>query len=100
MNELTTTDTRVRKPGRDGALDAALDRLVPGRLPDRPDNPDGHVTAVRRMPPVPAEYAPFPAGLDDRLKGDPHPIHRLCEAAFECGPISQPLAFIAEHRES
>jgi DEAD/DEAH box helicase domain-containing protein len=69
MNELTTTDTRVRKPGRDGALDAALDRLVPGRLPDRPDNPDGHVTAVRRMPPVPAEYAPFPAGLDDRLKG-------------------------------
>jgi len=69
MNELTTTDTRVRKPGRDGALDAALDRLVPGRLPDRPDNPDGHVTAVRRLPAVPAEYAPFPAGLDDRLKG-------------------------------
>src|SRR4051812_20154794 len=69
MNELTTTtDTRVRRPGRDGALDAALDRLVPGRLPDRPDNPDGHVTAVRRLPAVPAEYAPFPAGLDDRLK--------------------------------
>src|SRR5436190_5512765 len=68
MNELTTTDTRVSKPGRDGALDAALDRLVPGRLPDRPDNPDGHVTAVRRLPAVPAEYAPFPAGLDDRLK--------------------------------
>ena len=68
MNELTTTDTRLRKPGRDGALDAALDRLVPGRLPDRPDNPDGHVTAVRRLPAVPAEHAPFPAGLDDRLK--------------------------------
>src|SRR3954449_715945 len=68
MNELTTTDTRVRKPGRDGALDAALDRLVPGRLPDRPDNPDGHVTAVRKLPAVAAEYAPFPAGLDDRLK--------------------------------
>jgi DEAD/DEAH box helicase domain-containing protein len=68
MNELTTTETRVRKPGRDGALDAALDRLVPGRLPDRPDNPDGHVTAVRKLPAVQAEFAPFPAGLDDRLK--------------------------------
>jgi len=67
MNELTTTETRVRKPGRDGALDAALDRLVPGRLPDRPDNPDGHVTAVRKLPAVQAEFAPFPAGLDDRL---------------------------------
>ena len=65
--ELSTTDVRVRRPGRDGALDAALDRLVPGRVPDLPDNPDGHVTAVRRMPPVPAEYAPFPEGLDGRL---------------------------------
>jgi DEAD/DEAH box helicase domain-containing protein len=68
MNELTTTDTRVRRPGRDGALDAALDRLAPGRVPDRPDNPDGHVTAVRRMPAVPAEFAPFPEALDPRLK--------------------------------
>ena len=68
MNELTTTDTRAIKPGRDGALDAALDRLVPGRLPDRPDNPDGHVTAIRRMEPVPAQVAPFPEALDGRLK--------------------------------
>ncbi len=68
MNELTTTDTRARKPGRDGALDAALDRLVPGRLPDRSDNPDGHVTAIRRMEPVAAQVAPFPAALDGRLK--------------------------------
>jgi DEAD/DEAH box helicase domain-containing protein len=68
MNELTTTDTRIRKPGRDGALDAALDRLVPGRLPELPDNPDGHVTAVRRLAAVPAEYAPFPAALDARLR--------------------------------
>jgi len=68
MNELTTTDTRAIKPGRDGALDAALDRLVPGRLPDRPDNPDGHVTAIRRMEPVAAQVAPFPEALDGRLK--------------------------------
>ncbi len=68
MNELTTTDTRTLKPGRDGALDAALDRLVPGRLPDRPDNPDGHVTAIRRMEPVPAQVAPFPEAIDGRLK--------------------------------
>ena len=69
MNELTTTtDTRVRRPGRDGALDAALDRLVPGRLPERPDTPDGHVTAVRRLAPVDADLAPFPAALDPRLR--------------------------------
>ena len=68
MNELTTTDTRAIKPGRDGALDAALDRLVPGRLLDRPDNPDGHVTAIRRMEPVAAQVAPFPEALDGRLK--------------------------------
>jgi len=68
MNELTTTDTRAIKPGRDGALDAALDRLVPGRLPDRPDSPDGHVTAIRRMEPVAAQVAPFPEALDGRLK--------------------------------
>jgi DEAD/DEAH box helicase domain-containing protein len=67
MNELTTTETRVRRPGRDGALDAALDRLVPGRVPDRPDNPDGHVTAVRRMAAFPAQTAPFPETLDRRL---------------------------------
>jgi len=68
MNELTTADTRVRRPGRDGALDAALDRLVPGRVADRPDNPDGHVTAVRRLEPVEAQLAPFPAALDSRLR--------------------------------
>jgi DEAD/DEAH box helicase domain-containing protein len=30
--------------------------------------PDAHVTAVRRLPAVPAAYAPFPAALDDRLR--------------------------------
>ena len=69
MTELTTTDSRVRKPGRDGALDAALDRIVPGRVPERPDNPDGHVTAIRRLEPIDAQFAPFPDALDERLKG-------------------------------
>jgi DEAD/DEAH box helicase domain-containing protein len=70
VNELiTTTDVRVRKAGREGALDAALERLAPGRSPDRPDNPDGHVTAVRRLPATPATVAPFPDALDRRLLG-------------------------------
>ena len=38
----------------DGALDAALERIG-GRDLDRPDTPDLHVTAVRRLPPVPAQ---------------------------------------------
>jgi DEAD/DEAH box helicase domain-containing protein len=53
---------------RDSALDAALERLAPGPLPDRPDTPERHVTAVRRTPAVPAEFAPFPAGIDERLE--------------------------------
>src|SRR6266481_5257596 len=52
---------------RDGALDAALDRLAPDRLVERPDTPDLHVTAVRRLPAAAAQYAPFPATLDARL---------------------------------
>jgi DEAD/DEAH box helicase domain-containing protein len=51
----------------DGALDAALERIG-GRDVDRPDTPDLHVTAVRRLPAVAAQLAPFPEGLDDRLK--------------------------------
>ncbi len=53
---------------RDGALDAALERLAPGRAAERPDTPDLHVTAVRRLPPVQAQFAPFPAALDERLQ--------------------------------
>ena len=50
----------------DGALDAALERLG-GRDVDRPDTPDLHVTAVRRLPAVAAQFAPFPDALDPRL---------------------------------
>ncbi len=49
------------------ALDQALDRLAPGLPGDRADTPDSHVTAVRRLPAVTAQYAPFPAALDARL---------------------------------
>ena len=58
--------------GHDNALDAALERLAPGGpLPAgvvRPDTPDSHVTAVRRLPAVAGQYAPFPPGLDARLQ--------------------------------
>ena len=50
----------------DGALDAALDRIG-GRDIDRPDTPDLHVTAVRQLRAEAAQFAPFPAALDDRL---------------------------------
>jgi DEAD/DEAH box helicase domain-containing protein len=51
----------------DGALDAALERIG-GRDVDRPDTPDLHVTAVRRLPAVDAQLAPFPDALDPRLR--------------------------------
>jgi DEAD/DEAH box helicase domain-containing protein len=50
----------------DHALDAALDRIG-GRGVDRPDTPDLHVTAVRRLPAATAQFAPYPAALDARL---------------------------------
>ena len=62
---------------RDGALVDALERLAgqgparqtdPRALADRPDAPERHVTALRRLPPAPAQYAEFPESLDDRLR--------------------------------
>ena len=58
----------ARRDHHDTALDAALARLAPGQLPDLPDTPDHHVTAMRRLPAVAAQFAPFPDGLDSRLK--------------------------------
>jgi DEAD/DEAH box helicase domain-containing protein len=60
----------------DRGLREALERLVGTRVlaPDyaselavRADTPDHHVTAVRRLPALPGEYAPFPEALDPRL---------------------------------
>ncbi len=80
-------DARSRA-SKDVALDAALDRLAPGRLdPSHPSDPsdpsdpscnpailqscnpsDLHVTALRRLPPAEAQYAPFPGAVDSRLR--------------------------------
>src|SRR5436190_13799133 len=65
---LTANTALAARSPRDGALDAALERLAPGRLPERPDTPDLNVTAVRRLPALDAQYAPFPVGLDERLR--------------------------------
>src|SRR5215212_7535046 len=58
----------IARSRRDGALDEALKRLAPGQVAERPDTPDLHVTALRRLPPVPAQFAPFPDALDSRLR--------------------------------
>ena len=51
-----------RRAGRGAAAPGA------GLAPGRPDTPDLHVTALRRLPPAPAQYAPFPEQLDARLR--------------------------------
>ena len=42
-------------------------RPAHGRVTDRPDTPDGWVTAVRRLPAISARYAAFPDAIDPRL---------------------------------
>ena len=51
-------------PAKAHALDAALARIGAA---ERPDTPDLHVTAVRRLPAVDAQYAAFPDSVDARL---------------------------------
>ena len=53
---------RRTDPAHDAALQTALERLTAGI--ERPDTPDGWVTAVRRLPAREAEYAPFPDEFD------------------------------------
>src|SRR5262245_34032888 len=65
---LARTDALSTRSGRDGALDAALERLVPGQRAERTDTPDLHVTAVRRLPAVEAQVVAFPEALDGRLQ--------------------------------
>jgi len=61
-----------RARDKDQSLQAALARMtpaaaVPAVLPGSPAAEDAHVTAVRRLPAVEAEYAPFPPAIDPRL---------------------------------
>ncbi len=59
----------MRRPARERALDAVLERLAPGQLNETvADTPDGHVTAVRCLPAMAARVAPFPEAIDPRLK--------------------------------
>lgn len=64
---------------KDRSLDVALSRMVAEHeaalaeadasgLARGARLPDAHVTAVHRMPAVPAAFAPFPESLDDRLR--------------------------------
>jgi len=67
------------------ALQSALEVLASGSALDRADTPDEIVTAVRRLPAVEAAYAPFPAGIDPRLR-----------AAFEARGVQQLYTHQAE----
>src|SRR6266545_1058247 len=58
---------RRTDPAHDIALQSVLDRLT-GGVPDRPDSPDGWVTAVRRLPARAAQYSPFPDAIDPQLR--------------------------------
>lgn len=66
--------TRKPAPGNDQrkevALAGALQTLAPGPAAEteRPDTPDGVVTAVRRIAATPASFAPFSADVDSRLR--------------------------------
>ena len=81
----TTLPARRVLEHKQVALQSALSVLAAGSAVDRPDTPDEVVTAVRRLPAVDAAYAPFPAGLDPRLR-----------AAFESRGITQLYTHQAE----
>jgi DEAD/DEAH box helicase domain-containing protein len=58
----------TRHPGgKDAAVEAALSALVPVQVA-YPDSPDRIVTAIRRLEATAARHAPFPGGIDERLR--------------------------------
>ena len=52
---------------KDRSLQEVLNRLTSTRAPLGPDQADPVVTAIHRMPAEPAQYGPYPEGVDDRL---------------------------------
>jgi DEAD/DEAH box helicase domain-containing protein len=64
----TTLPARRTQDTKQLALQSALTVLASGSALDRPDTPDEVVTAVRRLAPIDAAYAPFPEVIDPRLK--------------------------------
>ena len=64
----TTLPARRSQEHTHVALQNALQVLASGSALDRPDTPDEVVTAVRRLPAIEAAYAPFPSGIDPRLR--------------------------------
>jgi DEAD/DEAH box helicase domain-containing protein len=53
-------------PDKDRSLEEALQRLGGSAIPRQAEG-EPIVTAVERIPAVPAKYAPFPEGVDERL---------------------------------
>ncbi|MBI2835776.1 MAG: DEAD/DEAH box helicase [Acidobacteria bacterium] len=63
----------VSPPTKDAALQLALGSLAAARArrragPDSPTAADPIVTAIERLPPASAEFAPFPDAVDPRLR--------------------------------
>jgi DEAD/DEAH box helicase domain-containing protein len=58
---------RRADPAHDLALQTVLDGLTGGST-QRPDSPDAWITAIRRLPPESASFAPFPDRIDERLQ--------------------------------
>ena len=81
----TTLPARRSQEHKQVALQSALQVLAAGSGLDRPDTPDEVVTAVRRLPAVDPAYAPFPAGIDPRLR-----------AAFDARGVQQLYTHQAE----
>ena len=89
-SDLTTTlPARRALETKQVALQSALSVLASGSPAvasaevgsalERPDTPDEVVTAVRRLPAIEAAYAPFPEGIDQRLKAafERRGVHQL-----------------------
>ncbi len=84
---MTAIAVRRSDPAHDLALQGALERLTGGAV-ERPDTPDGWVTAVRRLPARDAAYGAFPDAIDPRLR-----------AALEARGIERPYTHQAEAME-